>query len=170
MEIRSSFGAATGEEAPIMRSTLGQAIRKARRTCGFTQVQLAARLDVKGRAVYRWERGTSVPSKSHQSRLLLEISSRDQQAAEQLRPVLLSHWDAKGRPTPPPAPPAPAAPPPVDPRVILERSVFVMADELDLPANRVRGSFRRLLRRLRESYTTLDAVQGDMEEWLSVVQ
>jgi len=62
---------------------------------------------------------------------------------------------------------APAAPEPIRGPAAIELALFSMADELDLPARRVRDSLMRLLRRLREVNVTLEVAQRQLEEWIA---
>ena len=148
-----------------MRSSLAQAIRAARVASGLTQEQLGRRLGLKGRAVYRWERDASAPRKRHRRELVTAISAVNQAAATTLATVFAS--EAKGRlgaPAPAPAP-APAVPV-IDPQITLEFAVFAMADDLDIPARRLRGGLIRFVKRLREASITLDTVQRQLEAQL----
>lgn len=147
------------------RSTLAQAIRAARLASGLTQEQLGRRLGLKGRAVYRWERDDSAPRGRHRRELVTAISAVNQAAATALATVFAS--EAKGRrgepqgaPTPPPAP----VPPVIDPKLTLELAVFTMADDLDVPARRLRAGLIRLVTRMREASISLDLLQRHLEE------
>jgi hypothetical protein len=62
--------------------------------------------------------------------------------------------------------PASASPPIIE-RAAFELAVFALADDLDLPPRRVRGSLARLLRRLRTANVTLDAAERLLEEWIA---
>jgi hypothetical protein len=62
-----------------------------------------------------------------------------------------------------PAPLPPTAAPQVVPRALLEHRVFSMADELDVPARRVRSALARWLRRLGEANFSCDAVQRELD-------
>jgi transcriptional regulator with XRE-family HTH domain len=149
----------------MMRSTLAQAIRTARLASGLTQEQLGRRLGLKGRAVYRWERDASTPRRRHRGELVTAINAVNQAAATTLATVFAS--DVQGRrgaalaaPTPTPAPPV------IDPKLTLELAVFAMADDLDVPARRLRRGLIRLVKRMRGAGITLDAVQLHLEELL----
>jgi len=148
----------------VTRSTLAQAIRAARLASGLTQEQLGRRLGLKGRAVYRWERDDSAPRRRHRRELVTAINAVNQSAATTLATVLAS--ETKGRRgaalTPPPIAPAPA-PPVIDPQLTLTLAVFAMADELDIPARRLRGGLIRLVKRLREASIPLDTLQRQLE-------
>jgi hypothetical protein len=43
--------------------------------------------------------------------------------------------------------------------------VFVMADELDVPARRLRGGLIKLVKRMRETNIPLDTMQRYLEAW-----
>jgi transcriptional regulator with XRE-family HTH domain len=143
-----------------MLSPLAQAIRKARRSCGLTQAQLAARLELKARSVLRWENDRGAPTRRHQRALLQIIAEVNKPAADKLSENLVNH----GKPPPPPAAPAPSAPA-VDPRAYLEHAVFTMADELDMPPRRVRGSLVRFLRSVGATSLTLQSTREYLELW-----
>jgi DNA-binding XRE family transcriptional regulator len=64
-----------------MRSLQGVAIRTARIAAKLTQDQLGHRIGVKGRAIYRWERGATVPTQRNRAALIAAISILDQGAA-----------------------------------------------------------------------------------------
>jgi hypothetical protein len=49
---------------------------------------------------------------------------------------------------------------------VLERAVFVLADELDLPPRRARGALKRLVARLREANLNVETVQSLLDEWI----
>jgi transcriptional regulator with XRE-family HTH domain len=151
----------------MMRSTLAQAIRTARVASGLTQEQLGKRLGLKGRAVYRWERDANAPRKRHRRELVTAINAVNQAAATTLATVFASEGKSRrgtafGAPAPAPVPTAPV----IDPKLTLELAVFAMADDLDVPARRLRGGLIRLVKRMREASITLDAVQRHLEEQL----
>ncbi len=52
------------------------------------------------------------------------------------------------------------------PKLTLDLALFTMADELDIPARRLRGGLARLIKRMRETNITLDTVQRHLEEYL----
>jgi transcriptional regulator with XRE-family HTH domain len=143
-----------------MRSTLAQAIRNARLACGLTQDQLGMRLGLRGRAVYRWERDDSIPSKRHRRALVTAVNAVNQPAAAALHAVLESV--GKGAPVVPA--PAPVPPPGVNAKLVLDLAVFSLAEELDLPARRARGALARLLARLREASVTIEAAERELAE------
>jgi transcriptional regulator with XRE-family HTH domain len=152
------------EEGHDMPTTMTKAIRSARRTAGLTQEQLGGRLGLKGRAIYRWERGDSTPSQRHRRALVTAIGAVNAKAAAALAAALA----VEGKESSASAAEAQLAPAPalIDGKVALELAVFSMADELDLAPRRIRGSLLRLLKRLREANITFEAAQAQLEEWI----
>ena len=149
-----------------MQTHLAVAIRKSRRAAGLTQEQLGRRLGLRGRAVYRWERGDSVPSQRNRKALVIALDAVHRDAAAQLAAVIAREAaPRKGTPAVVAAP-APAAPELSAP-VALELAIFNMADELDLPPRRIRGPLVRLLKRLRAANFTLDTAQRQVEAWIA---
>lgn len=146
-----------------MRSKLGQAMRNARIAVRLTQVQLGRRMGLSGRAVYRWERGAAVPSKRHRAALVTALQAVNPQVAEWLAAIMASELDGKQAA----AAPAEAAPAPIDEAAMVERAIFMMADELDLPSRRVRGSLRRFLKSLRGAKLTLESTEQRLDEWVA---
>jgi len=104
----------------------------------LTQEQLGRRLGLKGRAIYRWERGDANPTRRNRAALVTAIAAVNMDLARHLKDVLI--------PSAPSATPPAAAPPPVDKEALFDVTLYRMADELDLPARRVRGPLARLLR------------------------
>jgi transcriptional regulator with XRE-family HTH domain len=130
--------------------------------CGLTQAQLGMRVGLRGRAVYRWERGASVPSRRSRRALVTVLNALNPAAASMLAEALA----VDGRSAAAAPVPVPIAPPPISEKQATELAVFAMADELDLSARRVRGSLARLLRRMRETNLTLDAAQRELHAWM----
>jgi transcriptional regulator with XRE-family HTH domain len=152
-----------------MRSPLARAIRDARLSLRLTQDQLGMRLGLKGRAVYRWERGVSAPTKRHRRALVTAVQAIDANLAAKLQAELTSYVNnAKGVVVPPP-PPAPAPAQPTGP-VALELAIFAMADELDLTPRRLRASLSRLLVRLGEAGFSLEAARQQVDAWIASTQ
>jgi len=145
-----------------MASKLGPLIRGARRAIGLTQEQLGRRLGLKGRAVYRWERGDAVPTKHHQQALMTAIQAVNPDIA-----TWLSAQMARAAGGPENATPAERADPPIDDAAVLRHVVFVMADDLDLPPRRVRGSLKRAFKRLRETKLGMDTAERRLDEWIA---
>lgn len=150
-----------------MQTHLAVAIRKSRRAAGLTQEQLGRRLGLRGRAVYRWERGDSVPSRRNRKALVVALDAVNRDAAAQLAAVLAREAPPRGAPPPAPATPPAPAPPELSAPVALELAIFHMADELDLPPRRVRGPLVRLFKRLRSTHFTLDTAQKQVEAWIT---
>ncbi len=145
-----------------MRSKVAQSIRNARRAAGLTQTQLGQRLGLKTSAVYRWEADTSVPTKHHRRALVTAFNAIDPAAAAALQATLASEVEGADAGAASVAELPPAG---INGRASLELAVFAMADELDLPPRRVRGSLVRLLERLREANFTLETAQGQLGAW-----
>ena len=153
------------EQEKGMRSPLAHAIRDARLSLRLTQDQLGMRLGLKGRAVYRWERGASAPTKRHLRALVTAVQALDVNVAAKLQAELASYVNKAGgivAPVPVPPPPAPAKP---TDRVALELAIFAMADELDLAPRRLRASLLRLFVRLAEGGFSLDAARAQVDAW-----
>lgn len=144
-----------------MLSKLAQSIRTARIAAGLTQKQLGMRLGLKGRAVYRWERDDSAPTKRNQRALVTAIRAVNMQAASALAAAITTGGA--------PPPPAPVAAPPAAPTgpVALELAIFHAADELDLPPRRIRGALARLLKRMRAAGFTLETAQQQLDVWIA---
>ncbi len=147
-----------------MRSKLAQEIRNARHAAGLTQVQLGSRLGLKARAVYRWERDHSCPSKRHQRALVLAIQAVNSQAASALAALIPS---AGARPAPAAHLFPPIAQPLIDPAAALESAIYQAADELNVPARQVRVALVRLFGRLRQASLTLENVEQQLEQQLA---
>src|SRR5690349_3169840 len=146
-----------------MASAVSEAVRGGRRAAGLTQAQLAARLGLKPRAVSRWERGTSEPSRRHQRAMVAVIGERNAEAAATLAASLGSADAGSMAAAPALASVATAAAVASAANVdlTLERAVFAMADELDLAPRRVRGAVVRLLERMQGSNIPIDvALRG----------
>jgi len=148
------------KEPGSSRSKLADAIVRARRATGLTQEQLGRRLGLKGRAVYRWERDESAPTKRNRAALVTALTAVNPEVGAWFAQAI-----AVPAESPNPAPTAPALAAPSAPE-ILERSVFALADELDLPPRRARGALKRFVARLSAANLSLDAVQSLLEEWI----
>jgi transcriptional regulator with XRE-family HTH domain len=145
-----------------VRSPLAIAIRQARLTVRLTQQQVGTRMGLKGRAVYRWERGDSLPRRRIRADLIRVIQMFSVDAANRLQAAFAAH-DAlvKGHvPAPPPPPPPPAKP---SGPVALELAIFAMADELDLAPRRLRSALTRLFARVSEAGYSLDSARREVE-------
>jgi transcriptional regulator with XRE-family HTH domain len=143
---------------------LGRSIREARRAAGLTQEHLGRRLGLKGRAIYRWERDESAPTRRHRRALIEEIRAVNASAAAELLAALTAELSKRGKGTSP-APALPAAPPPAaapDVHETFEVAVLRMADELDLPARRVRRPLARLFARLRAGDVSLEVAEKEL--------
>ncbi len=169
------------------RLKLGSSIREARSEAGLTQEHLGRRIGLKGRAIYRWERNETAPTARHRVTLIREIHAVNPQAAAKLHAALTALTGKRlaiaelSTPAQPavqsPARDVPeatannaacyaqsAVPSPIrNVSGSLELAVLKMADELDVPARRVRHALARLLDRLRAANITLDAAQRELE-------
>jgi DNA-binding XRE family transcriptional regulator len=151
-----------------VRSPLAGAIRTARQAAGLTQDALGQRIRLKGRAIYRWERDDCRPNRFSRRQLLQAIAMENKDAAAKLEAVFARLGKRGVLSQVPAALPASApVPQPVVPRAVVELGVFTMADELDLPARRVRGSLVRLVRRMREAGLPMEVVQRELEGWIN---
>jgi transcriptional regulator with XRE-family HTH domain len=149
-----------------VRSPLAEALREARRQANLTQHELGKKIGLKGRAIYRWERDETGPSRLNQRMVLNAIGAIHPDAAAKLSAVFAAHGKRSRR-----APAAASQLPPtaaqhVVPRALLEHSVFSMADELDIPPRRVRSALARWLRRVGEASFSFDVVQRELDGWI----
>lgn len=149
------------KEPGSTRSKVADAIARARRATGLTQEQLGRRLGLKGRAVYRWEGDESAPTKQNRAALVTAFTAVKPEIGAWFAQAIAVPADS---PNPAPTPTALAAPSAPE---ILERSVFALADELDLPPRRARGALKRLIARLSAANLSLDAVQSLLDEWIA---
>ena len=142
-----------------MANSLGRAIRTTRIACGLTQDQLGIRLGLrgKGQAVFRWEGGAISPRRRNLNNLIAVFKAANPQAAAAFVELV--------RPSKPAAPPP--APAPLTGAAALERAVYLAADELDLPARKVRAALLRLVKRLRAGQVTLEQSQPLLEAWVT---
>ena len=150
-------------EPGAAHSKLASAILHARRAAGLTQEQLGRRIGLKGRAVHRWERDLSEPTKRNRAALVTALTAAKPEIGAWFAHAMASATEAPKEP----AAAVPAAPPAPSAADVLERAVFGLADELDLPPRRARGALKRLVTRLREAQLSLDAVQGLLEGWIA---
>jgi len=120
------------------------------------------RMGLKGRAVYRWERGDSLPRRRHRGHLFRAIQVLSEDAAAKLLAAFAAH-DAAAKGLMLAAPAAPAVPAGPTGPVALELAVFAMADELDLAPRRLRLALGRLFARVAEAGYSLDAARREVE-------
>ena len=144
-----------------MHSQLAQEIRNARRAAGLTQAQLGTRLGLKGRAVYRWERDASSPTKRHRQALVLAIQAVNPAAANALATFFTCAVEGGAAS----AVVQPVAQPVVDAAAVLESAIYQAADELDLSARQLRVALARLFARLRQASLTLESAGRQIEQW-----
>ena len=140
-----------------------RAIRKARVAAGLTQQHLGRYLALKGRAVSRWELAQGLPAKHNRADLVRVIGTRHPGAALELATVFATHLgDA-----PPPAPPASArVPTEAASRDTFDLAVLRLADELDLPARRLRRPLARLFDRIAAAQLDLDGAREHLKRWI----
>jgi transcriptional regulator with XRE-family HTH domain len=144
-----------------MASILAKAIRDARQAAGLTQKQLAARLGLNERAVYRWEGAESAPKRRFRAPLVTVIQQVNPAAGAALAAALAS--ETQGAVVAPPPPPAvPAA---VNVAQATELALFAFAEELDIPAGRARVALATLQERLRASGDQNGEVARIIESW-----
>jgi transcriptional regulator with XRE-family HTH domain len=151
------------KERGAERSKLADAIVRARRTAGLTQEELGRRVGLKGRAVNRWERDTSAPTKRNRAALVTAFTALSPEIGAWFAQAIAGATEG---PKPAPAPAATATPAAASASDALERAVFAFADELDLPPRRARGALKRLVARLSAANLSVDAVQSLIEEWI----
>jgi transcriptional regulator with XRE-family HTH domain len=152
------------------KQVLAKTIRAARLSARLTQEELGSRVGLKARGVSRWELGSSVPSRARRKLMVAAIQVVAPNAAATLAQAFATYEAERGRrrgktPAAAVVAPPPPAPPPVDPRAVLERTIFLAADELDLPARRVRGAFARAFQRLAQNGLTLAQVTTELAAW-----
>jgi transcriptional regulator with XRE-family HTH domain len=146
-----------------MESTVAKAIREARRATGLTQKQLAARLGLNERAVYRWEGGASAPKRRYRAPLVTVIQQVNPAAGAALAAALASASRREVVAAPQVAPASVA--PSVDPAQLVELALFEFAEELNVPARPARVALAKLQRRLRESSAAGAEVGRIIESW-----
>lgn len=145
-----------------MSDAVADAIARARKATTLTQIDLARRLGLRGRALSRWEAGKAEPSRRNLEALVTTLHALAPEAAITLKQTLIQHGKL---PKPPAAAPAQASAALVSRKLALERAVYAMADELDLPPRRARGALLRLLKRLQAADLTLEQTQRKLEAW-----
>lgn len=155
-----------------MSVDIASALRAARRAAGLKQAELAGHLDLPARVVSSWERGeVPVPLGVHE-RLVAALGERDAVAAATLAAAFAADFaaDVDGPFFDPPPAPEPGAEEggtaPSSPLLsAVERGVFEMADELDIPMRPVRVALARLLRRLASADVSVGAAADEVEAW-----
>jgi DNA-binding transcriptional regulator YiaG len=144
------------------RSHVGAAIRKARTTVQLTQDQLGKRIGIAGRAVHRWEMDRSAPTRRHRQDLVSAIQVLNPVAAAALAEAFNPKTATAAQ-----VAAAQAAPVAINHSEALAMAVFRIADELDLPARRVRRPLARLIGRLREVGLNLESTQEYLDAWIA---
>jgi transcriptional regulator with XRE-family HTH domain len=150
------------KEPGANRSNVAQAILQARRAAGLTQDELGRRVGLKGRAVYRWERDDSAPTKRNRAALVTAFTAIKPELGAWFAHAVAGAADAPKEA----ASTALAAPSPPSGPNVLEHAVFTLADELDLAPRRARGALKRFVARLGQANLGLDTVQELLEEWI----
>jgi DNA-binding XRE family transcriptional regulator len=131
----------------------GPFLRTARRRCGLTQGELAQKVGVSWRSVYRWEGGRSRPRARHWEAYLRALVQLDPLVAEWLVTRLnvpLPPGVVLPRPLRIPGVPLAAA--------AFDLALFRAAEELDVPAARLRRAFLQVLEVPARDGTDLEAV------------
>ena len=144
-----------------MSDAVADAIARARRATTLTQIDIARKLGLRGRALSRWEAGKTEPSRRNLEALVATLHTLAPEAAAALKQTLIQHGKLPKPPAPAQAPAAPATR-----KLALERAVYAMADELDLPPRRARGALLRLFKRLQAADLTLEQAQQKLEAWV----
>jgi hypothetical protein len=116
--------------------------------------------------VYRWETNESAPTRRHQRALVVAIQAVRPGAEA---PLVAAFAALRTKPGSAPAAttPQPLPASPTQAADVLELAVLRLADELDLPARRLRRPLLRLLARLREGKLTLETTEQHIERWVS---
>jgi DNA-binding XRE family transcriptional regulator len=141
-----------------MPSAQAQAIRSARVTVGLTQVELARRIGVKSRAIYRWERDAATPVRRNRSALVTAIGILNPEAGKQLKAALYGEKKQEA--------PSAAAFAPIAPDVALDLAILSLADELDVTPRRLRAGLLRLCKQAALAGLTLDALRQSLDRAL----
>jgi transcriptional regulator with XRE-family HTH domain len=137
----------------------------AKQAAGLTQTELGLRLGLKGRAIYRWERDDSAPTRRHHRALVAALHGLDAQLISDLTSALGSS-KRNARSAPVPAAPVLQAPA-ISPATAFELCLFRLADELDVPPRRVRAPLSRFLQRTRAAKLTLEAITQQLDTMIA---
>lgn len=129
-----------------VRPPVAAHLRAARAAVHLTQAELAEQLGVKPRAISRWERGETRPTRKNVKRLVERLAEIDAGVAMKLRTALTGE-------------PQPASAPPPSADALMD-AVREAADQLDVPARRVRAAFAFFLERLEAERFTLDTARA----------
>lgn len=162
------------------RPTWGRDIRRARVALELTQAQLGRRMGMVGggQAICRWEGNHSRPRPRQREALLAAMGALNPAVAAQLAAVFAAKSGPPGEPSTggarvtgtrraataneSPAP-SPSAQPAAD--IALELALLRMADELDVPARRLRVSALNFLEALRAARIGIDDIHVHLAEW-----
>ncbi len=155
------------KKGAAVRSKLAQSILNARKAAGLTQVQLGVRLGLKGRAVYRWERGTTSPTRRHRGELLKVIQAVNPTAASALEAVMASPSKNAGIGAKGADSVVSMAEPPIDPVAAFENTLYQAADQLDVPARHLRTALVRVFARLRQTNLTFESAGQLLERQIA---
>lgn len=162
------------------RPTWGRDIRRARVALELTQEQLGRRMGMSGggQAICRWEGNHSRPRPRQRDALLAAMGALNPAVAAQLAAVFAAKSGSPGEPstsaaratemrraaTPNESPvPSPSVQPAAD--IALELALLRMADELDVPARRLRASALHFLEALRAARIGIDDVHARVAAW-----
>jgi DNA-binding XRE family transcriptional regulator len=135
------------------RHTLGPVLKRARQRCVLTQGELAKKVGVSWRSIYRWEGGRSLPRARHWDAYLRAFAQVDPGVTEWLVTRLnvpLPPGLVLPRPAVRPGPPLDEAG--------FELSLFRVAEELDVSAARFRRALAQVLEVPARQGTDLGAV------------
>lgn len=119
-----------------------------------------------GRAVHRWETDDIAPTKRHQRELVTAIRAARIGAETALAAAFAAaQTNASAAPVAMPA--ASPTAPVLSSSEALEPAVLRMADDLDLPARRLRRPMARLFARLGDTDFTHESAQKQLDGWIA---
>jgi transcriptional regulator with XRE-family HTH domain len=154
---------------PNAARPLGDQLREARESLGWTLVELAEETGIALRSLSRWENGGARPNIASCARLIAAFMKLDPDIGHALAAAMDIPLDPRvGRPVvdvAPPAPaPVPAAPPPAPPAIdTFEASTRLTADALGVTPERLHAALARLVLLWRAGGLTLEEVQRRLE-------
>jgi DNA-binding XRE family transcriptional regulator len=139
---------------PKQRYSWGPVLRRARLRCVLTQRELARRVGVSWRTIFRWEDGTSAPRLRHWNAYVAAFFKADPHVAAWLVRRLRSEL-----------PPGLTLPPELVPRPVvqldraaLELALFRAAEELHLPAGSLRSGVVKVLEAAARGGAAVDPI------------
>lgn len=133
------------------------ALQRARVSARLTMTAMGALVGVGGRAVARWERSLSTPSKATMLRLVSELRRYDVAAATTLARALAVE------------PALPPAPPPPSPEA-LRAAVLEVADRLDAAPSKTRRALGALFDQILAAHFTLEGATAALAAWSREVE